>query len=151
MIRQFEIRLSITFDRNMIWKSFWCQNVPWILNNMLNLKCQFWYLPQRASLAHVGSHLIGYVLSLFAASVIFDNTYFFFSFLLCGTFPGVLFSNNYLPYWTSRTRWNKFDSTLLWHKQFHAGGKKNKENNFKYQKNAEGKSDDLWLLVAGNC
>ena len=23
---------------------------------MLNLKCQFWYLPQRASLAHVGSH-----------------------------------------------------------------------------------------------
>ena len=25
---------------------------------MLNLKCQFWYLPQRASLARVGSHII---------------------------------------------------------------------------------------------
>ena len=32
-------------------------NVPWILNNMLNLKCQFWYLSQRASLARVGSHI----------------------------------------------------------------------------------------------
>ena len=46
-------KLSVTFD--MLWKLFWCQNVPKILNNMLNLKCQFWYLPQRASLAHVGS------------------------------------------------------------------------------------------------
>ena len=27
MIRQVEIKSSITFDRNMIWKSFWCQNV----------------------------------------------------------------------------------------------------------------------------
>ena len=25
---------------------------------MLNLKCQFWYLPQRASLARVGSHIV---------------------------------------------------------------------------------------------
>ena len=57
MIRQFEIKLSITFDRNMIWKSFWCQNVPWILNNMLKLKYQFWCLPQRALLARVGSHI----------------------------------------------------------------------------------------------
>ena len=24
---------------------------------MLNLKCQFWYLPQRTSLAHIGSHI----------------------------------------------------------------------------------------------
>ena len=25
---------------------------------MLNLKCQFWYLPQGASLARIGSHII---------------------------------------------------------------------------------------------
>ena len=33
------------------------QNVPRILNNMLNLS-QFWYLPQRASLARVGSQIL---------------------------------------------------------------------------------------------
>ena len=60
MIRQFEIRLPTTFDRNSIWKSFWCQTVPWILNNMLNLKCQFWFLPQRASLARVGSQFLNF-------------------------------------------------------------------------------------------
>ena len=58
MIRQFEIKLSITFDRNMIWRLFWCQTVLWILRNMLNFKCQFWYCPQRASLARVGSQMI---------------------------------------------------------------------------------------------
>ena len=57
MIRQFEIKLSVTFDRNMIWTLFWCQNVPWILNNKLNWKCQFWFLPQRAWLARIGSHM----------------------------------------------------------------------------------------------
>ena len=42
----------------MIWKLFWSQNVPKILNNILKLRCQFWYLPQRASLACVGSQLV---------------------------------------------------------------------------------------------
>ena len=33
---------------------FGVNDVPYILNNMLNLKSQFWYLPQTASLALVG-------------------------------------------------------------------------------------------------
>ena len=36
----------------------WCQSVPQILNNMLNLKCQFLYLLQIASLACIGSLLL---------------------------------------------------------------------------------------------
>ena len=36
---------------------FWSQNVPLILNNILNLKCQFYYLPQRTSLARIGSQM----------------------------------------------------------------------------------------------
>ena len=36
---------------------------------MLNLKCQFWYLPQRASLAHVGSHLFIHSLFWIALSI----------------------------------------------------------------------------------
>ena len=38
------------------------------LNNMLNLKCQFWYLPQRASLGRFGSQIIG-------AYLMFKNTH----------------------------------------------------------------------------
>ena len=79
MIRQFGIKLSITFDRNMIWKSFWYQNDPWILNNTLNLKCQFWYLPQRASLARLGSQMSPFVTKTFSFLLFLINLMIFCS------------------------------------------------------------------------
>ena len=56
---------SITFDRNMIWISFWCPNIFLDIEQYVEFKMSFLISQWKSLIARVGSHIMLYPLSVF--------------------------------------------------------------------------------------